>query len=155
MSSERIPQGRHSVTAYLVVHDAPRAIEFYKKAFGATELMRLAGPNNTVVHADLKIGNSVVMVADQHEGSHYRSPQAIGGSPVTLVLYVDDVDDAFKRAISLGAEQKRAPENQFYGARAGTLIDPFGHAWTLATQVEKNLAAEEAQKRWETLPKPA
>jgi PhnB protein len=159
MSSKRIPKGRNSVTPYLVVDDATRAIDFYKQAFGATELMRLPGPNSTVVHADIKIGDSMIMVADQHEGSQFRSPKAVGGSPVTLMIYVDNVDEAFKRAVSLGAKETKAVENQFYGARAGNLVDPFGHLWTLATHVEEDLSAEEARKRWTALqaalPKPA
>lgn len=155
MSSKRIPGGRHSVTPYLVVHDAARAIDFYKKAFGATEVTRIPGPKNSVVHADLKIGDSIIMLADQHKASRHRSPKEVGESTVALMVYVDDVDEVFKRAISLGAKQARAVEKQFYGARVGSLVDPFGHYWTLATHVEENLSPEEARKRWDALPKPA
>jgi len=154
MAVKAIPDGYHSVTPYLIVKGAARAIDFYRKAFGATEAMRFPGPNNTVMHAEIQIGDSRVMLADESEGSPYRSPQSFGGTPVSLMIYVDDVDRTFNQALSAGAKETRAVEDQFYGDRSGNLIDPFGHVWTIATHKE-DLSLDEIQQRMSTLAKSA
>ena len=157
MAVKPIPDGYHTVTPYLIVKGAARAIDFYKQAFGATEIMRVPGPNNTVMHAELKIGDSVIMLADEQgtpAGAEYRSPQSVGGSPVSLMIYVPEVDKTFKQAISLGSQSKRDVQNQFYGDRSGNLVDPFGHIWTISTHVE-DVSAEEMKKRMAALPKSA
>jgi PhnB protein len=149
-----IPEGYHSVTPYLIIKGAARAIDFYKQAFGATEMLRIPGPNGTIGHAELRIGDSVIMLADEMQAGPYRSPEAFGGSPVSLMIYIENVDGVFARALSLGARQSRAVEDQFYGDRSGNLIDPFGHVWTIATHVE-DVSLEEMQRRMEALPKSA
>ncbi len=154
MAVKPIPEGYHSVTPYLIIRGASRAIEFYKKAFGATELMRFPGPNDTVMHAEIKIGDSPVMLADESEASTYRSPQTFGGSPVSLMIYVEDVDKVFNQAVSTGAKATRPVADQFYGDRLGTLVDPFGHIWTISTHKE-DVSMEEMQRRMEALPKSA
>ena len=154
MAVKPIPEGYHSVTPYLIVKGAARAIEFYKQAFGATELMRFPGPNSTVMHAEIKIGDSVVMLADESDNTPYRSPQSVGGSPVSLMIYVPDVDKTYKQAVSLGAKSTRDVQDQFYGDRSGNLVDPFGHIWTVATHVE-DVSMDEMKKRMAALPKSA
>ena len=149
-----IPEGYRSITPYLVVKGAARAIEFYKQAFGAAEIMRMPGPNNTIAHAELRIGDSVIMLADEPANGQFRSPDAFGGSPVSLMVYIENVDEVFSRALSLGARQTRAVEDQFYGDRSGNMVDPFGHVWTVATHVE-DVSSEEMQRRMEALPKSA
>jgi PhnB protein len=153
MAVTPIPKGYHSVTPYLIVKDAARAIDFYKKAFGATELMRFPGPNGTIAHAEIKIGDSPIMLADEGQGN-YRSPDAYGGSPISLMVYVDNVDKTFEQAVANGAKSSRTVADQFYGDRSGTLTDPFGHTWTIGTHVE-DVSAEEMQRRMEALPKSA
>jgi PhnB protein len=153
MAVKPIPEGYHSVTPYLIVKDASKAIEYYKKAFGATEIMRFPGPNNTVAHAEIQIGDSRIMLADEGQ-NEYRSPQAIGGTPVSLMIYVNDVDKVFNQAVSAGAKQSRAVQDQFYGDRSGNLIDPFGHVWTVATHKE-DVSEQEMQRRMQALPKSA
>jgi PhnB protein len=154
MAVKPIPDGYHSVTPYIIVKGAAKAIDFYKNALGATELMRFPGPNNTVMHAEIKIGDSVIMLADEHENGPYRSPLAVGGTPVSLMVYVEDVDTVFNQAVSLGAKSTREVEDQFYGDRSGNLTDPFGHVWTIATHKE-DVSAEEMQRRMAALPKSA
>jgi len=154
MAVKPIPDGYHSVTPYMIVKGAAKAIDFYKNAFGATELMRFPGPNNTVMHAEIKIGDSVVMLADEHESGPYRSPIAVGGTPVSLMVYVEDVDTVFNQAVSLGAKSTREVEEQFYGDRSGNLTDPFGHVWTIATHKE-DVSSEEMERRMAALPKSA
>jgi PhnB protein len=141
-----IPEGYHSVTPYIVVDGAARAIEFYKQAFGATELFRMDGPDGRVAHAEIKIGDSHVMLGDESPEMGARSPQSIGGSPVSLMLYVDDVDAVVGRAVEAGATLKRPVADQFYGDRTGGIEDPFGHFWYVATHVE-DVPPEELQKR--------
>lgn len=136
MVSKPIPDGYHSVTPYLVVKGASRAIDFYKQAFGATELLRMDGPEGSIGHAEIKIGDSPVMLADEHPQMGFRSPQTLGGAGVSLMIYVEDVDEVFPRAIAAGAKELRPVQNQFYGDRSGTLEDPFGHVWTISTHVE-------------------
>jgi PhnB protein len=141
-----IPEDYQVLTPYLVCKDAARAIEFYKKVFGATEKMRMAAPDGKVGHAELKFGNSQIMLADEYPEMGYRGPQAFGGSPVSLHLYVEDVDAVFKRAVSEGAKERQALENKFYGDRSGTVEDPFGHVWSISTHVE-DVSPEEMEKR--------
>ena len=141
-----IPDGYNGVTPYLIVDGAARAIEFYKQAFGATETFRMERPDGRVGHAEIKIGDSHVMLADEHPEMGARGPQAIGGSPISLVLYVEDVDATVNRAVEAGAKLTRPVANQFYGDRTGGVEDPFGHAWYVATHVE-DVAPEEMQKR--------
>jgi len=141
-----IPDGYHSVTPYLIVNDGARAIDFYKQAFGATELFRMAGPDGKIGHAEIMIGNSYVMLADEHPEMNARSPQSIGGSPVSLMLYVEDVDATVGRAVEAGAKLTRPVADQFYGDRTGSVEDPFGHAWYVATRVE-DVSPEELEKR--------
>ena len=141
-----IPSGFHTVTPYLTVNDAARAIDFYKRAFGAQETMRMQGPPGKIGHAELKIGDSIVLLADELPGSGSRSPQALGGSTVGIFLYVNDVDSAFKQAVNAGARVEAEPADMFWGDRYGKLTDPFGHSWSLATHKE-DVAPAEMQKR--------
>lgn len=145
MAVKPIPDGYPAVTPYLIVTGAARAIEFYTQVFGATETMRLAGPNG-VAHAEIRIGDSVVMLADESPEMGFRGPKSFGGTPVSLMLYVDDVDATFQRAIAAGAASRRAVQDQFYGDRSGTLEDPFGHVWTVATHVE-DVSPQEIDRR--------
>jgi PhnB protein len=154
MAVNPVPKGYNSVTPYLIVNGAARAIEFYKLAFGATEIMRMPGPNGRVMHAELRIGDSVIMLADEPENGTYKSAQALGGTPVSLMIYIADVDKVFERALSAGAKQTRAVQDQFYGDRSGNLTDPFGHSWTVSTHVE-DVSPEEMQRRMAELPKTA
>ena len=141
-----IPEGYHSVTPYLSIKGAAAAIDFYKQVFGATELFRMAGPDGKIGHAEIKIGDSPIMLADEYPEMEFVSPQTLGGSPIGLMIYVDDVDTMFKNAISGGAKEIKPLENQFYGDRSGTLKDPFGHVWTVATHIE-DIAPEEMERR--------
>lgn len=150
MTVKPIPDGYATVTPYLTVHDAAGAIAFYEQAFGATELMRLADPSGKLAHAEIKIGNSLIMLSDEFPEMGGRSAQELGGTPVSLMLYVEDVDTLFRQAIATGATEIRPVENQFYGDRAGTLSDPFGHVWTLATHVE-DVSMEEINARFSAL----
>ena len=146
MAVKSIPEGYHSVTPYLIVRGGSDAIEFYKKAFGATELFRFPAPDGKVGHAEIKIGDSPIMLADEYPQMGYNSPQSIGGSPVSLMIYVDDVDTVFGRAVESGATVKEAVQDKFYGDRTGSLVDPFGHVWHIATHKE-DVAIEEMQRR--------
>ena len=142
-----IPEGYHSVTPYLIVDDAKTAIDFYTRAFGAREKFRLP-MGERVGHAELEIGDSVVMLADEFPEQGHLGPRSRGGCTTSILLYVEDVDSAFRRAIEAGATEKRALENQFWGDRMGTLTDPFGHVWSLATHVEE-VPPDEMQRRME------
>lgn len=141
-----IPPGYHTVTPYLVVDGAAAAIEFYKQAFGATELFRMDQPNGRVGHAEIKIGDSPIMLADEHPQMGARGPKTIGGCPITIMLYVEDVDAVYARAVAAGAQPDRPVQNQFYGDRSGSVDDPFGYKWYIATHVE-DVPAEELQRR--------
>ena len=141
-----IPRGYHTATPYLIVKDAAGAIEFYKKAFGATELMRMPGPDGKIGHAEIKIGDSPIMLADEVPGMGFRSPESLGGSPISILLYVKDVDAVFSQAVAAGAKVQRPVADQFYGDRTGGLIDPFGHLWYVATHKE-DVSPEEMKKR--------
>ena len=145
MSVNAIPEGYEGVMPYLICKNAEAAIEFYKRAFGATELFRIGSPG-MVGHAEMKIGNAIFMLADEHPEMGAVSPQTLGESPVGLMVYVEDVDEFAKRAIDAGVEIRRPVEDQFYGDRAGHFKDPFGHKWTFATHKE-DVSPEEMNSR--------
>ncbi|HEX3229566.1 MAG TPA: VOC family protein [Pyrinomonadaceae bacterium] len=146
MSVKPIPEGYHSVTPYLIIRGATEAIEFYKKAFGATELLRFPAPEGKIGHAEIKIGDSPIMLADEHPDMGYKGPQTLNGSPVSIMIYVEDVDATFKQAVGAGATVKDAVTDKFYGDRMGTVIDPFGHVWHVATHKE-DVSVEEMLQR--------
>jgi PhnB protein len=148
MAVKPVPDGYHTATPYLVVQNAANAIEFYKKAFGATELMRMPGPGGRIMHAEIKIGDSPIMLADESPEMGHRSPQSLGGTPVSLLLYLNDVDAQFKQAVAAGAAVQRPLRDEFYGDRTGTVIDPFGHIWSLSTHKE-DLSPEQMEKRFQ------
>ena len=150
MTVKPIPDRYHSVTPYLSIKGAAEAIEFYKRAFSATELFRLVAPSGEIGHAEIKIGNSAIMLADPCETGPFRSPQSLGGSSIGLHVYVEDVDALFAQAVDAGAKVVKPVQDQFYGDRTGTLEDPFGHVWFLATH-KKDLTPEEIKKRAEAL----
>lgn len=141
-----IPEGYRSVTPYLIVRDAHRAIGFYQQAFGATELFRLADDQGRVGHAEIKIGDSVIMMSDEYPEMNCISPQALGGSPVSLMVYVPDVDATVAKAVAAGATLQRPIEDKFYGDRSGSLTDPFGHSWHISTHVE-DVPPDELKRR--------
>lgn len=146
MSVKPIPEGYHSLTPCLIVRGGADAIEFYKKAFGAVELFRFPSPDGKIGHAEIKIGDSPIMLGDEYPEMGYKSPQTIGGSPVSLMIYVEDVDTVFARAVEAGADIKDALQDKFYGDRSGTVIDPFGHVWHLATHKE-DVPMDEMERR--------
>ncbi|HVT09191.1 MAG TPA: VOC family protein [Polyangia bacterium] len=149
-----IPEGYHSVTPYLSIKGAAAAIEFYKKAFGATVEVVMGMPDGRVGHAELKLGDSRIMLADEMPDmpdAVAQSPATLGGTTFGLNVYLPDVDTQFQRAVAAGATVKRPVKTQFYGDRSGTLIDPFGHAWTLSTHVE-DVSPEEMKRRMAQLP---
>ena len=150
MTIQPKPDGYHSVTPYLSIKGAAGAIEFYKRAFNASEIFRPVAPSGEIGHAEIKIGDSPIMLADPCEEGTFRNPQTLGGSSVGLHIYVDDVDALFAQAVGAGAKTVRAVQDQFYGHRTGTLEDPFGHVWFLATHKEE-LTPEEINKRAEAL----
>jgi PhnB protein len=152
MAVKPIPAEYHTATPYLIVNDAAKAIEFYKRGLGATERMRFAAPGGKIGHAEVKIGDSIIMLADEHPEMGYRSPQSIGGTPVSIFLYVDDVDRLFKQAIGAGAKELRPVKDQFYGDRSGTFSDPFGHVWSIGTHKE-DVSPEEIHRRMEEMMK--
>ena len=141
-----IPDGYHSVTPYLIIKGAAEAIEYYKRAFGATELFRFPAPEGKVGHAEIRIGDSPIMLADEFPEMGYKSPQSLGGSPVSIMIYVEDVDTMFNQAVAAGGKVQRPVKDQFYGDRSGTLEDPFGHVWHLATHKE-DVSPEEMERR--------
>src|SRR5205814_5489469 len=150
MSVKPIPEGYHSVTPYLIVRGGAAAIDFYSKAFGAVELFRFPTPDGKIGHAEIKIGDSPIMLADEYPQMGYKGPETIGDSPVSLMLYVEDVDTVFNRAVEEGATVKEADQDKFYGDRTGTVVDPFGHRWHLASHTE-DVPLEEMQKRMKAL----
>ncbi len=141
-----IPEGYPQVTPYLSVEGASAAIDFYREVFGATERMRMPAPEGKIGHAELQIGDSVIMLSDEYPEMGQRSPKAFGGSPVTISVYVDDVDAVFERAVRAGAKELRGVQDQFYGDRSGQFEDPFGHRWSVATHVE-DVPPDEMEKR--------
>jgi PhnB protein len=146
MPVKAIPDGYHSVTPYLIVKGGAAAIDFYKKAFGATELFRMNAPDGRIGHAEVKIGDSPVMLADEYPEMQAKSPQTYGGTPVHLMIYVEDCDTMTSQAVAAGASLTRPVKDQFYGDRSGTISDPFGHQWTIATHKE-DLSPEEIGRR--------
>lgn len=145
-SVKPVPDGFHNVTPYLFIRGAGAAIDFYKKVFGATEIMRMPGPIGQIMHAELKMGDSIIMLADENPKMGAMSPQTAGGISVSLHVYIENVDDVVQKAIDNGAKLLRPVKDQFYGDRSGTLIDPFGHMWSVATHVE-DVSPEEMHKR--------
>ena len=141
-----IPDQYRGATPYLCIKGAAKALEFYKKAFGASEVMRLAQPDGRIGHAEIKIGDALIMLADEFPEMGFKSPQTLGGSPVTIHFYVQNVDAVFKQALAAGGESRRPVADQFYGDRSGQLVDPFGHVWSIATHKE-DVSPEEMQKR--------
>lgn len=154
MAVKPVPDGYHTATPYLICKGAAKAIEFYKEGFGAQELMRLEAPGGTVGHAEIRIGNSIIMLADEHPQMGAVSPETLGGSPVSIMLYVEDVDSRFDQAINAGGTVVRPVQDQFYGDRSGTLKDPFGHQWTIGTHKE-DLSQEEIEQRMAAMSQPA
>jgi PhnB protein len=145
-----IPAAYAGVTPYLIVRDAARMLDFYKKAFGATEVMRLPAPGGRVGHAEIKIGAGMVMLADESPEMGHKAPQTLGGTPVSLMFYVADVDAQFAKALAAGATVQHAIKDQFYGDRSGTLVDPSGHIWTIATHTE-DVAPDEMDRRMKAM----
>ena len=146
MAVKPVPEGYYTLTPYLSLDDAAGAIEFYKKAFGAKQRGRMDGPDGKVGHAELQIGDGLVMLADEHPEMGAQGPKTVGGSPVTMHVYVEDVDSVYDAAMAAGATEVRAVENQFYGDRSGQFEDPFGHRWSVATHVE-DVPPEEMAER--------
>lgn len=141
-----IPRGYHTATPYLTLDDCARAIDFYKRAFGAQEIMRMDTPHGKIGHAELKIGDSAIMLTDEMPGCESRSPKSLGGTTGSIFLYVTDVDAAYKRAVDAGAKADMPPADMFWGDRFGKLTDPFGHSWSMATHKE-DVAPDEMRKR--------
>jgi PhnB protein len=141
-----IPEGYHSVTPYLCIKGAAAAIEFYKKAFGAKELVRMPAPGDKIGHAEIQIGDSHVMLADEFPEMGFLSPQTVGGSPVMMHLYVEDVDATANKAVAAGAKVTKPVADQFYGDRTGQIQDPFGHNWYVSTHTE-DVSPEEVKER--------
>lgn len=145
MSVSPIPEGYHSVTPYLVIDGAEESIRFYERAFGAVEVLRMP-MGERIAHAEVRIGDSHVMISDEWPDQGFLGPKARGGPTSSLMIYLEDVDAAFARALEAGGTEERPPEDQFWGDRMGTLLDPFGHRWTLATHKE-DVSQEEMRRR--------
>lgn len=143
MATNKIPEGYTTITPSITFSDAPKAIEFYKKAFGASERMRMPGPDGKIMHAEIQIGTSRVMLQDEVMG--HRSATSMGGSPVDFYVYIDDCDAAIKKAIAAGAKEMYPIQDMFWGDRMGSVEDPFGHRWTLATHI-KDVSEEEMRR---------
>ena len=141
-----IPAGHHTVAPYLAIKDGAKALEFYKRAFGATESYKLLLPDGRLGHAEIRLGDSLIMLSDEFPEYGGKAPPTLGGSPVSIHLYVEDVDAFFKRALAAGAKERKPVTDQFYGDRSGQLEDPFGHLWWVATHKE-DISPEEMQKR--------
>jgi len=150
MPVKPIPDGYHSATPYLIVKGAAEALEFYKKAFGAEERMRCPMPDGRLGHAEVQIGNSIIMLADEFPEMDAKGPLSLGGTPVGICLYVLDSDAAFQRAVAAGAKVLRPIQDQFYGDRSGTVTDPFGHQWTISTHRE-DVSMEEIERRMKAM----
>jgi PhnB protein len=146
MPVKPIPDGYHTATPYLIIRGAAAALEFYKKALGARELVRHAMPDGTIAHAEIQVGNSRIMVGEESPDMGFRGPLTLGGSGSGILLYVEDVDAWFKRAVDAGGKVFRPVADQFYGDRTGTFTDPYGHVWTIATHIEE-VSAEEMARR--------
>jgi PhnB protein len=148
--AKAIPDGYHSVTPYLVVDGAAKGLDFYKRAFGAVELFRMDGPDGKIAHAEMKIGDSPIMLADEHPEMGFRSPTSFGGTAVGLMIYVQDCDKVYNQAVAAGAKVHKPLVDQFYGDRSGSLTDPFGHHWTVATHKE-DVSPEEMDRRMKAM----
>ena len=148
MATKTIPDGYHTLTPYLVMKRASEALDFYQKAFGAKELFRMAMPGGGIGHAEIQVGDSRFMLSDENPKMGFVGPETLGGSPMSLMLYVTDADRVFNQAVAAGATVMRPLQNQFYGDRSGTVKDPFGHVWTVATHLE-DVPPEEMAKRAE------
>jgi PhnB protein len=153
MPVKPIPEGYNTVTPYLIISGAAKALDFYGAAFGAKERMRLPMPGDKIAHAEIEIGDSVIMLADESPEMGAKSPTSLGGTPMGICLYVTDADAVFQRAVSAGAKVERPLQNQFYGDRSGTIVDPFGHKWTIATHVE-DVTPEEIGRRMAAMKPP-
>ena len=151
--SKPIPPGFRSVTPYLTLNNASRALDFYKRAFGAQEVMRMDAPGGKIAHAEIKIGDSLIMLADEMPGGGCQSPQSLGGTTAGIFLYVDNVDTIFNQAVSAGAQAESQPADMFWGDRYGRLKDPFGHSWSVATHVEDIAPAEMAKRMKDAMAK--
>jgi PhnB protein len=145
-----VPEGHHTVTPYLAVKNAAKALDFYQRGFGATEIYRLTLPDGRVGHAEIRIGDSIVMLADEFPEYGGKAPETLGGSPVNIHLYVEDVDTFFKRAVAAGAREVKPVMDQFYGDRSGQLQDPAGHLWWVATHKE-DVPPDEMHKRVQSM----
>jgi PhnB protein len=150
MPVQPIPAGYHTATPYLIIGGAAEAIEFYKKAFGATETLRMLGPGGKIGHAEIRIGNSPIMLGDECPEMGCRSPKSIGGTSISLYLYVENADAVVQEAVAAGATVKRPLQDQFYGDRNATLVDPFGHEWHVATHKE-DVSPAEMRRRLDTM----
>ncbi|MFO0796922.1 MAG: VOC family protein [Gemmataceae bacterium] len=150
MAVKPIPDGYHSITPYLIVRGGAKALDFYKEAFGAVEVLRLPMPDGSIAHAEIKIGDSIIMLGEENEAWGSKSPALLGGTPTGLMIYVPDCDAVFNRAVAAGATVAKPLTDQFYGDRSGTVIDPFGHQWTVGTHVE-DVEPAELQKRMDAM----
>jgi len=150
-----IPEGYRTVTPYLVVDNGASAVEFYRRAFGAKEIMRMEAPGGKIAHAELKIGDSMIMLADEMPGTGTRAPHSVGGTTGGIMLYLEDVDSVFKQAVSAGAKVEQPLADQFWGDRYGKVTDPFGHSWSLATHKEDVSQEEMARRSREAMAKMA
>lgn len=148
MPVQPVPEGYHTLTAYLAVDDAAAAIDFYGRAFGAKERVRMAGPGDSVMHAELEIGDSLLMLSDPFPQASTKPPKELGGTSASIFMYVEDIDSMYKQAIDAGASSLMEPDDMFWGDRFGSVQDPFGHSWTIATHVE-DVSPEEMEKRSE------
>jgi PhnB protein len=146
MPGHPVPEGYHTLTPYLAVEDATAAIDFYQRAFGAKERVRMPGPDGMIAHAELEIGDSKVMLADPFPQSSTRPPKELGGTSVGIFVYVENVDEVFQKAVDAGATATMEPDDQFWGDRFGSVTDPFGHSWQISTHVE-DVPPEEMEKR--------
>jgi PhnB protein len=148
MAVQPVPEGYHTVTPYLAVDNAAEAIDFYRRAFGAKERVRMSGPGETVMHAELEIGDSHVMLSDPFPQASTTPPKELGGTSASVFMYVEDIDAVYRQAIDAGATSLMEPDDMFWGDRFGSVQDPFGHSWTIATHIE-DLEPEEMQRRSE------
>ncbi len=149
MGVKAIPDGYYSLTPYLIIKGAAAALEYYKQAFGAVEIVRMPGPGGKVMHAEVKIGNSILMLSDENPERGHLSPSTRGGNSASIMLYTDDGDKVFKQAVAAGARADMPPADMFWGDRMGNLTDPFGHSWAIATHKE-DVSPEEMEKRMQT-----
>jgi PhnB protein len=146
MAVQPVPEGYHTITPYLAVDDASAAIDYYRRAFGAKERVRMSGPGDSIMHAELEIGDSLVMLSDPFPQASTRNPKELGGTSASIFVYVDNIDELYKQAIDAGASSLMEPDDMFWGDRFGSVQDPFGHSWTIATHIE-DVAPEEMEKR--------